>query len=583
MNPEKRILTYKPQHLLALDRDTVLGILLHELGHLHHSDSDWQDNSVIFKERPDTVFPTVNALEDIRINETMSRSYQGSRDLIEAMNELLGGKSVASLHRMSSDIQNNHTSRSDYPIDDMSETMLITMNKIMGLWKDPSEGSYYDSKKIDIADEITDEAISKDIANMESTQEVHDFIENEVWSRCTDYLPPVQEQGNQGGGDSESDSEGEQEPDVNGASGQGEGEEQEENQSETQTDTESDNSADEQQGGSNSEQSQETEEQPDESQSGSMPEQGRAGLGKSVAEELVHPHGMTKKEFNREIEEKVREAVDRGRINPEEEHRTDPFKPNRAKRKASQIDPDFNFENYEPVARPLISIFKNKFQTIFKDNQFARDIDGQKTGRVNTRKLYKFGVQDTRLFKKSTVKNDKSYSVAFLTDVSGSMGYDRLRSVFSSLMAFTGLLQSIGVRFAVGFFGNDYSIGKEFADHKVDYKKLSLSATSVGHGGTDPSGLIKELLIKKLGAETTEVKIAVILTDGSWYSNDYEIMRKFAKQNPNTHIYIIGLSLGEHEEENVERNIGDFGTFLSAETPKDVMTQYLDIAKRHLI
>jgi hypothetical protein len=24
MNPEKRILTYKPQHLLALDRDTVL-------------------------------------------------------------------------------------------------------------------------------------------------------------------------------------------------------------------------------------------------------------------------------------------------------------------------------------------------------------------------------------------------------------------------------------------------------------------------------------------------------------------------------------------------------------------------------
>jgi cobalamin biosynthesis protein CobT len=595
MNPEKRILTYKKQHLLALDRDTVLGILLHELGHLHHSKSDWQENSKIFKERPNTVFPTVNALEDVRINETMSRSYQGSRELIDAMNELLGGRSVSSLHKMSNDIQNRGQSRNGFEIDEMSEVMLITMNKLMGLWKDPLENDYYDKAKIDLADEITDEAISKDIANMATTQEVHDFIENEVMERCSQYLPPVQEQGKGGSGDSESDLEQEgegegsgSEPDVNSTSGDDTSETESQSQSQEETEEQPEQQSDSDSGNSEADAS-EKEEEKEKSTSGKMPDVGKAGLGKDTktkkkAEpELTHPHGMTDKDFHKEIEEKVRQAVDRGRINPEEEHRVDPFKPNRAKRRATHIDYNMDFRKYAVVAKPLVALFKNKFQVIFKDNKLARDVDGQKSGRVNTRKLYKFGVNDTKLFKKSIIKNDKSYSVAFLTDVSGSMGRDRLQAVFSSLIAFAQLLHNISIRYAIGFFGTDYSIGKEFTDTKLDLKALSLSATTVGNGSTQPSGLIKELLIKKLGAETTEVKIGIILTDGSWYGNDYEIMRKFAKQNPNVNIYIIGLALGEHEIENVERRIQGFGTFLSAETPKEVMSQYLEIAKRHLI
>ena len=154
MQPEKKILSYNPKHLLALDRDTVLAILLHELGHLHHTTSKWCETSDIYDERPKAVFGTINALEDIRINELMSRSYQGSRELIDAMNELLGGRGVDSLHRMSEEIKQGRA-RSGFDSSELHEVNYIAMNKIMGVWKNP-DTPYYDQKKIDIADKEFD-------------------------------------------------------------------------------------------------------------------------------------------------------------------------------------------------------------------------------------------------------------------------------------------------------------------------------------------------------------------------------------------------------------------------------------------
>jgi hypothetical protein len=68
-----------------------------------------------------------------------------------------------------------------------------------------------------------------------------------------------------------------------------------------------------------------------------------------------------------------------------------------------------------------LNVFKRKISNVMRDNMYARTVDGHKSGKLSTSKLYKLFTGSTKLFKRKQERQNKKYSVSLVIDVSGSM------------------------------------------------------------------------------------------------------------------------------------------------------------------
>lgn len=553
MDIEGRTMTYKPEHLLALDRDTCLGILLHELGHLHFTTSEFRETSKIFKKMPEIVHNAVNAYEDVRINEKMSQSYMGSRELIEAMNELLAGDGVEQIMKMNKAIASRTRERGAYDMTEWFEVFYVSMVKLLGdtLFPQITPDMYYDEKKMNIINDIVREADRRDLPNMKSTNEVYEFVEQVVFPKIQDYLPKEAPQSGQG--DSKKQSKGDKE--GNEAS--------EGSNEETQQKVTPDENGNEQ--GT-----------PD----GDKPEEKKPD---EKPKERGNNGGVGGEQWQKELEDKVKKAIKRGRVNPDVQHRTEPFDRHGNSTRNQYVNEHCNVDKHMERSQGLQRQFKNKFEAIFRDNQYARESIGQRTGRLNARVLYKQRLGKTRLFKKKIEIAKKSYAVAFALDLSGSMHRSQIEGSFHAMLAFTNTLDKLDIPHAVGFFSHECEIGKPF-DKKMVNRYMSLKASSVNNGGTRPDKLLTGLFGTELRNQNVKERIAIILTDGKWHFQSYEELRKLRKDNPDMHIYVVPLMLHEIYKKELDNAIDKkTATILHADTPEEIMDRYIQIAKKHII
>ena len=603
MNVEKAELHYVPSHLQAIDQDTVLGILLHEIGHLRHSDNDWVESSAFMKLDPNRMHTIVNVFEDVRVNELMSRSYGGSRELITAMDELAGSDRVREIREMSATLKSGASHRGYYPLSPEMETMLIVLNKVNGVWKDSSDSEHYNPEIIVTANAIIDRVKKLEVVEAPNTSQVSKFVEYEVLPLLDEFVARanapkpkqklVPQRGNGDGSDGEGmggdmvagdagagDSESDELSDNSGKNGNSKNDDEPESdedgssQSDDESDSDEDSEADDGTGDSDESDSEEQS-----SSGGSKGGNGVSTKGRS--------DGLSVDDWRKDIVSKIQKAMKRGRVNPDEDFRTNPFQRKDPVRHKQVIEEQYNAERISQAVRPLISRFKNKLEVIFKDNHSLRETPRQRSGRLDMRKLVRFKVnQDSRVFKKAKHIDFKSYSVAFMTDCSGSMNSERTFGAMSALVAMSETLEAIGVRYAVGFFADVFDIGKKFDEPRMNKRKLSLSGSQNG-GNTNPDGLIKELLEKQLVSEPTDKKIAIILTDGEWYGGHSGMLRNFAKRNPNILVYVVGLCLGDGQVQAVQNQfgIGEIQNmrFVEARTPSEVLERYLEIAKRDIV
>jgi len=550
---EKRVLFYKADHLLALDRDTCLGILLHELGHLHFTSNSWTKTAKLYKDNSlsKIAFNAVNAYEDVRINEKMSQSYGGSRELIDAMNELLGGDGVRKILEMNLAIKDGKRQRQEADMAEWFEVFYVSMAKLLGQFPQFMPEAYYDEEKLTIVNEIVAEALKRDLKNMDTTQEVYDFVEQFVFPRIAKYLPkPPQSgegegQGGQGSSETESDDE-EADSEADGESEQGE------------------SPATGNSGGGG-----EPEEQKPEEQAVPKEEQGSADS----------PHG-TQDEWKKELEEKIKNAIRKGRVNPDEDQRTQPFRDESSRQ---HIYKACDTEKHDEESKNLQRKFANKFEALFRNNGYARYTANQRTGRLDKRSLAKFALGKTRLFKRKLDISKKSYAVALCLDMSGSMYEKRLRGSFHAMFAFSNTLQKLEIPYGIGFFSHDGMIGKHFASKVAVNKRLTETASAVYNGGTDPSSLLKKLIGEELVNQKVDKKIAVILTDGEWSMQGYNTLKELKKKHKDILFYIVALDISRHNLPRIEQELDGVATLLTADEPDDIVERYIEIAKKHLL
>jgi hypothetical protein len=470
MDIEKHVLFYKAEHLLALDRDTCLGILLHELGHLHHSTNDWLETAKLMKlPTKDITFENVNAFEDVRINEIMSRSYGGSRELIDAMNELLAGDGLESLTRMSEEIKRKSRTRDFYPLPEYSEITYISMLYLMGIADDSFLARYYDQHKVNLVREIID-AMS-DVRDEPTTKGVYDRVERDVWTRLLEYLPqPSPQSGDGDGSDSEHGEASEKSSDGGASSNRQDEQSEGENQGDSSSTTAKGSDVQEQEENagvteSNSSSSSpdepepEPEPEPESKQSDTQESTSKAGDSKSKPdskqpEPKQSADGVSIADWKKSLERKIQQAIKRGRVNPDEEHRTEPFTGKRALPVGSHIRDEYDVDIHLSDSKALQSQFANKFASIFRDNQYSRDVARQRHGRLDKRSLHKFPLGNSRLFKRKLDMQKKSYAVAFLQDVSGSMHWNELQGSYHAMLAFSTTLDKLKIPYGMGFFGS---------------------------------------------------------------------------------------------------------------------------------
>lgn len=547
---EKRVLFYKAEHLLALDRDTCLGILLHELGHLHFTSNKWTETAKLYKDKSlqKIAFNAVNAYEDVRINEKMSQSYGGSRELIDAMNELLGGDGVRKILEMNKSIKDGLRQRQEADMAEWFEVFYVSMAKLLGQFPSFMPEAYYNPEKLATINEIVAEALKRDLKNMDTTQEVYDFVENFVFPRIAKYLPTKPSQSD----------------DEQGSGGEGTSEE-------TTTDSSGDSEAESGDG---------------ESATGNSGD--GAGEGEQQEEAPIppeekgsddSPHG-TQDEWKKELENKIKNAIVRGRVNPDEQHRTKPFREQSVQQHLYQR---CDAQKHEDESKNLQRKFANKFEALFRNNQYARYTGNQRSGRLDKRSLAKFALGKTRLFKRKLDISKKDYAVALLLDMSGSMYDKRLRGSFHAMFAFSNTLQKLKIPYGIGFFSHEGTIGKHFSNKVKVNKKLTETASAVYNGGTNPSSLLKELVGKELVAQNVQQKIAVILTDGEWTESGYQTLEELKKLHKDILFYVVALDISMYNLPRIEERLGTVATLLTADTPEDIVERYIEIAKKHLL
>jgi hypothetical protein len=594
MNIEKGTLIYVENQLQALDQDTVLGLLLHEVGHFLHSDHHWTDKNKEFKMDPQRMHLIVNAIEDLRINETMSRSYQGSRALIQAMDELSGADRVNDLRFMSSDIKKNVQNdnsrfashrytiedyRKKFSLTEDMEILLIVLNKVNGTWKSRYDSDYYDPLVIETSNEIISRVRLHDIMQAKDTTTVATFASTDVVPLLKAFHQVKEGKGKKQQAQQKQSGSGEESEDSESDSSS------EDKDSCLDEDTETPDYTEDPFEKEPSDSADSGDADSGDADSGDA-DSGDADASKSSSD--TRSDGMNSKEWQNDIIDKIKRAISRDRVNPDEDMRTDPFEKNTKKHRSTN-----DYEQHRDVAlvlaqsKSVVNQFKNALVPIFKDNHALREVSHQRSGRLDMRKLVRYyTAQDTKLFKRPVRVDDKSYSVALMTDCSGSMNWERTKGAMTALVAFAETLQALKIRYSIGFFADHTDIGKTFGERKMNSRNVTSSACGNG-GNTYPRELIAKMLVKDLTKEESTVKMAIILTDGEWPGYDQLALKSYAKKNPKTLIYIVALAM--HPAEVVRLN-QDFATnilknisIVSADTPEEVLGKYLQIAKKQLL
>jgi len=476
------------------------------------------------------------------------------------MNELVGGRGAVKLREMSNNILSNIGSVSGYTrknaeMSEYSEVLYICLLKASNLWLVADDNPYYDQTKIRLSNEIVAESKKQSLTTMKNTTEVFDFVESVVYPRLKQYLPKGKEKES---GDGQQQSSGKPEEKKDGQQqASGKPEEKQEQQQE----------------GSSGEEQAQSEQQGDSEENSGLQEDQYIPKGKYDSEES----------WVKELEEKVRQSIVRGRVNPDEENReANPFQgSSNRKPPVRNIHPELDFQKHVVTAKPLKRVFKNKFENIFKDNQISRFSGNFRSGRLSARKLYKHGVGNPRLFQRRGDRTAKGYSFAFLTDVSGSMFMGgRMENTCIAMSAFLQIFNDLNMRTAVGFYGGKHFIAKEFDERKLDWKSLSEGASRVSQSWTEIDSLYKELVIKRLQNERTEVKIAIILTDGSWSESGYKTVKDFSRLHKEIKTYVIGLEI---DTDTLQKLLGEEVEVVSATDTNEIMQRYAEIAGKYLL
>lgn len=234
-------------------------------------------------------------------------------------------------------------------------------------------------------------------------------------------------------------------------------------------------------------------------------------------------------------------------------------------------------------------VFKNKLNSVLKDNATERFSFNKKKGKLNNKRLYKIDLSQ-KIFKVKDERKGKDYSITFLLDNSGSMCGD-LDTVMESTDKIAKVLDKLKIDFSVYCFGSVVRLIKDFNekytenvsklydeayhidvyyclhckiyDNEENCIKCGKKCNSSSNRSTADAVALHTICNRV--TKRSKKNIVIILTDGEgdtisyneYYINNLKIkslhnvktvINKFKKQNDDLIILCVGINLSSARE-----------------------------------
>lgn len=499
-----------------LDKDSVLALLLHEIGHLKYSSYPWIDESTaIYKDAPEAMRNCLNAIEDTRIDHIVSQEYQNSFSLIDTLHWQSAGQSIKTLKEYNQKMQDfpklEAKYKQDYVINAQKVKAGVISQQAFDEWEDQAKPenkldikklnpvaeimflfltmyygfeshlpkNYYNPKLVEKA-KLVLEAQKKYVPEwFDNTREVQQYYEDVIYPIIKEEVPR-----NKDG----------------------------------------------------------SEKQP--------PMSSREALAKAQG-------GAGQEDFKRaqallkDIEGKIEEEMIRSGAKPSHDQPT-----------RDQVD----YNQYYEEIKSMVNTSASKFMRVLKDNKFDRYVGSFRTGQLNSKRLFKYKANNFKMFQRKQERQNKDYAFSVLLDCSGSMEGSRIQESMKGVVLMSEVLNKSKVPFEVCFFSEGYKYGKSFNNH-FSRVKMGTEATQVYGGGTSIAEPFKKS-VASLDARREKHKIMITLTDGNVDGSDSEYIRKHVHKSTVMHYGIgIGVDLKDMfpnsiNIEDVNTLVGEFGKIL---------------------
>lgn len=406
------------------------------------------------QEIPDPIYvfsQLLNALEDVRIEHKMTEIYPGTYDSFTRVNKYL----LEGIEK------------------EKMETIPLYLNYIlnvrriyMGLqphFTDKTEEVYTKTKSH--IDEVLQSPTTGYLANV--------LILEKIWPIFQELLDPENQQ--------EQDSSSQPEPNFDFDSS-------------SNTDTSSNNTEEENQSEQNDQQNTPT------PQGGGINYKKEANIDK-IIEDLSDNKADAIPGSEKLVDLDKPEQQDETKIDSKEVHNYDRYN---------------NFKSYEELyltVRPYINTFAKKLQSILKDNNYTRYGGNFYNGKLDTKKLYRWKCNNTRIFNKKIIRSNKAYAVTLLIDNSGSMnGYQVYNATLSAVLTAEVLFRA-NIPFEITYFNSEEKILKSFDEPFTWKVKRKMETIIPECGGTTSDAYMINRAVYRL-SKRQEERILLVMSDG---------------------------------------------------------------------
>lgn len=180
----------------------------------------------------------------------------------------------------------------------------------------------------------------------------------------------------------------------------------------------------------------------------------------------------------------------------------------------------------------------------------------KKKGKLNTRSLFRFPSGGRHLFKQrvETVARTESYCFSLVLDTSGSMDGTRIETAMKSTVIMAEVFDRLRIPFEIVLFDSSAEVIKEFSKPLTDEIKKSIAGLPSRKGGsTNLYDVFGHPPKTKIRSQPQKDKVMIIVTDGGIgrISETEELMKPYREA-----CYLIGV--GIEEESNLGRLVDEW-------------------------
>ena len=192
----------------------------------------------------------------------------------------------------------------------------------------------------------------------------------------------------------------------------------------------------------------------------------------------------------------------------------------------------YNFLTYEELyemIEPYLLYFRKKLSSILKDNRLARQGGTFRSGKLNTKKLYKWKCDDTKVFSRKVMRQHKDYNVVLVVDESSSMLGGRALNATKTAVLLAEVLDYCGIPFSVIGFNSDLREYKKLNEPFTWVKKRNLESILPSVSGATSDAFALNVARHHL-ENTVGENIVFVLTDGGSNPSSYNIPAEHKKR-----------------------------------------------------